>query len=374
VVVELGHSVAAPFAGRILGDLGATVIKVENPQHGDDARHWGPPFWHGISTVFGGLNSNKLSVAVDIKSEADRAALRRLLVEKADVVVQNMRPGLVAEFGLDASLRNENSRLIYCNLTAFGIVGPLAGKPGYDPLMQAFGGIMSITGEEGRPPVRVGPSIVDMSTGMWAVIGIVAALFRRQATGEGCEIDTSLFESTLSWIGSAASGCLASGKVPTRRGTEMPFLVPYKVYEAADGYLLIAAGNDNLFARLADAVGHREWLADPRFATNPERVRNRETVNAALQAVVQTRPRGHWVEILERARVPCAGLQTVDEVLEHPQTKAVGMLQRTPDGKMAYMGLPVSFDGVRPKMRLGPPELGADTESVLQTKVRESDA
>jgi crotonobetainyl-CoA:carnitine CoA-transferase CaiB-like acyl-CoA transferase len=154
----------------------------------------------------------------------------------------------------------------------------------------------------------------------------------------------------------------------------MPFLVPYKVYEAADGYLLIAAGNDNLFARLADAVGHREWLADPRFATNPERVRNRETVNAALQAVVQTRPRGHWVEILERARVPCAGLQTVDEVLEHPQTKAVGMLQRTPDGKMAYMGLPVSFDGVRPKMRLGPPELGADTESVLQTKVRESDA
>jgi len=374
VVVELGHSVAAPFAGRILGDLGATVIKVENPQHGDDARHWGPPFWHGLSTAFGGINSNKLSAAIDIKSEADRAALRRLLVEKADVVVQNMRPGLVAEFGLDASLRKENSRLIYCNLTAFGTVGPLAGRPGYDPLMQAFGDIMSITGEEGRPPVRVGPSIVDMSTGMWAVIGILAALFRRQATGEGCEIDTSLFESTLAWIGSAASGCLASGKVPVRRGTEMPFLVPYKVYEAADGYLLIAAGNDNLFARLADAVGHKEWLADPRFATNPKRVLNRETVNAALQAVVQTRPRVHWIEILERARVPCAGLQTVDEVLEHPQTKAVEMLQRTPDGKMAFMGLPVSFDGVRPKMRLGPPELGADTEAVLQTKIPESDA
>ena len=374
VVVELGHSVAAPFAGRILGDLGATVIKVENPQHGDDARHWGPPFWNGVSTAFGGLNSNKLSVAVDIKNDSERAALRRLLVEKADVVVQNLRPGLVAEFGLDARLRAENPRLIYCNLTAFGAVGPMAERPGYDPLMQAFGGIMSITGEDGRPPVRVGPSIVDMSTGMWAVIGILAALFRRQTTGEGCEIDTSLFESTLAWIGSGASGYLATGKVPTRRGTEMPFLVPYKVYEAADGYLLIAAGNDNLFARLAEAVGHSEWLLDPRFATNPQRVVNRETVNAALQAAVQAQPRKHWIDVLERARVPCAGLQTVDEVLEHPQTKAVEMLQRTPDGKMAYMGLPVSFDGIRPKMRLGPPELGADTDAVFHRDPRAGDA
>ncbi|HWG04382.1 MAG TPA: CoA transferase [Beijerinckiaceae bacterium] len=370
VVVELGHSVAAPFAGRILGDMGATVIKVENPKHGDDARQWGPPFWNGVSTAFGGLNSNKLSTAVDLKNETERAALRRLLVERADVVVQNMRPGLVAELGLDARLRAENKRLIYCNLTAFGAVGPFANRPGYDPLMQAFGGIMSITGEDGRPPVRVGPSIVDMSTGMWAVIGILAALYRRTATGEGCEIDTSLFESTLSWIGSGASGYLATGKVPVRRGTEMPFLVPYKVYEAADGYILIAAGNDNLFARLAEAVGHAEWLQDPRFATNPQRVINRDVVNAALQDAVQLQPRKHWIDRLEQARVPCAGLQTVDEVLEHPQTKAVEMLQRTPDGKMAYMGLPISFDGVRPKMRVGPPELGADTNIVFGTELK----
>lgn len=365
VVVELGHSVAAPFAGRVLADLGAKVIKIESPGGGDDARHWGPPFWNGFSSAFGSLNCNKLSAAIDLKNAEHLEALRRLIVTEADVVIQNMRPGLVAKYGLDARLRQENKRLIYCNMAAFGATGPLADRPGYDPLMQAFGGIMSITGEDGRPPVRVGPSIVDMSCGMWAAIGILAALHQRSATGEGCEVGTSLYESTLNWISSAAAAYMASGKIPVRRGSEMPFLVPYKVYEASDGYVLIAAGNDNLFARFADAAGRKDWLDDKRFATNPARVSNREHVNGEIQKVIAAQPRQYWIDALEKRGVPCAGLQTVDEVLAHPQTLAVEMLQPTPDGRMSYMGMPVTFDGVRPPMRQGPPELGTGTAAVL---------
>lgn len=366
VAIELGHSVAAPFAGRTLADLGATVIKIENPDGGDDTRKWGPPYWHGRSVAFGVYNCNKHSAAIDIKDEGQRAALRSFIVEKADIVFQNMRHGLVAGYGLDAaSLRRDSPGLIYCNLGAFGAKGPLREKPGYDPLMQAFGGIMSITGEEGRPPVRVGPSIVDMSTGMWAVIGILSALHRRASTGEGAEIDVSLYESTLTWCGSMTAGFMASGKVPGRRGSEQTSIVPYKVYEAADGYLMIAAGNDNLFRRLCEAIGKTEWLADPRFATNPARVENRVHVNATLEAVVQKQSRAHWIEALGKVGVPCAALQTLDEVVAHEQTKALGMFQQTPDGQQSYVATPLSFDGERPPMERGPPELGADTAMIL---------
>ncbi len=364
VVVELGHSVAAPFAGKILADLGATVIKIEKPGKGDDTRQWGPPFWHGDSVAFGVYNANKLSAAIDIKDENQCAALRDFIATKADVVLQNMRAGLVEKYRIDASLRERNPRLVYCNMGAFGAKGPLSHKPGYDPMMQAFGGIMSITGEEGRPPVRVGASIVDMSTGMWAVIGILAALQRRAATGEGSVIDTSLFESTLCWVGSACSNYLASGEVPTRRGTEMPFLVPYKIFEASDGYLLIAAGNDNLFGRLGDALGHPEWRSDPRFVDNPARVAHRDLVNSMVQEIVATNTRAHWIELFERGRVPSAGLQTINEVLAHPQTHALEMLQKTPDGRKSFMGTPLTFDGVRPPMERAPPDLGADTKLI----------
>ncbi len=366
VAVEIGHSVAAPFAGHVLGDLGAKVVKIENPNGGDDARNWGPPFWHGASTIFQTLNRSKYSAALDLKNEPHRAALRRFIVEDADIVFQNMRPGLLASLGLDAaSLRRDQPRLIYCNVAAFGRKGPLADKPGYDPLMQAFGGIMSITGEDGQVPVRVGPSIVDVGTGMWTVIGILAALRRRALTGEGCEIDASLFETALSWMNTAATGYLATGKVPGRRGTENVSLAPYKMYAAADGHVMIAAGNNNLFRRLAAALGHAEWSDDPRFAGNPERVRDRDALNGLIDAVVATRPCAHWIELLDRAGVPCAPLQNLDQVLAHPQTQALGMRQPTPDGAMQLMALPLSFDGARPAMQNGPVVLGADTAMVL---------
>jgi crotonobetainyl-CoA:carnitine CoA-transferase CaiB-like acyl-CoA transferase len=325
-----------------------------------------------MACTFQALNRNKHSAAIDLKDADERSALRRYLVEKADIVFQNLRPGLIAKLGLDAaSLRRDNPRLIYCNMHAFGASGPLVNRPGYDPLMQAFGGIMSVTGEAGNAPVRVGPSLVDVGTGMWAVIGILSALRRRAETGEGCEIDTSLFETSLSWMHSHIAAYTATGNVPVRRGTEIPSLAPYKVFRAQDDYVMIAAGNDNLFRRLAGALGHPEWVEDPRFATNPQRVGNREVLNAAIEAVVGTRPRNEWIEILEKVGVPSAALQTLDQVMDHPQTKSLGMLQKSEDGSVSLMGLPVSFDGTRPPLRRKPPELGDSTHLVLgESKIR----
>jgi len=363
VVVELGHSVAAPIAGLILAELGATVVKIENPEGGDDARSWGPPFLHGAASMFQAINRNKRSVTADIKDETQREALRRYIIEKADVVVQNMRPGLVERYGLDAkSLRAEKPSLIYCNLTAFGSDGPMKATPGYDPLLQAFGGLMSVTGHEGAEPVRTGPSIIDQGAGMWAVIGILTALQRRNATGEGCEVDTSLFETALSWMCMHTASYLASGRVPQRTGTENGGMAPYKAYQASDGWVVIAAANDNLFRRFATSVGHPEWAEDPQMNTNSNRVRNRERVNALVAEVIKTQSRQHWIDTLANVSVPCAPLQTLDEVLNHPQTEAVGMLQRSQDGQFQLMGLPLQFDGARPNFRKNPPALAEDNE------------
>jgi crotonobetainyl-CoA:carnitine CoA-transferase CaiB-like acyl-CoA transferase len=225
---------------------------------------------------------------------------------------------------------------------------------------------MSITGEPGRPPVRTGPSIVDQGAGMWAVIGILSALHRRAATGAGATVDTSLYETALSWMNSPTAGWLATGNVPGKRGSEQASLVPYKVFSASDGDIMVACGNDNLFRRLADALGHGEWLDDPRFASNPDRVRNREVVNAAVQKVIAGRTVEAWLETLEQAGVPAAPLQTVDQVARHPQTQALGMLQPVPGTDMTLMGLPLSFDGVRPTLTQGPPKLGEHSALILE--------
>jgi crotonobetainyl-CoA:carnitine CoA-transferase CaiB-like acyl-CoA transferase len=371
-VVELGHSVAAPFAGQILGDLGARVIKVENPDGGDDARAWGPPFWHGSSATFQSLNRNKLSVAVDLKDATECARLRALIVDEADVVVQNMRPGLVKRLGIDDRLCQENRRLVYCNLGAFGADGPMGDKPGYDPLMQAFGGIMSVTGEPGRPPVRVGPSIVDMGAGLWSVIGILAALQKRNATGEGGVVDTSLYETSLSWMTVPVAMQLASGKDPGRSGSEAAMIVPYKAYKASDKYLVIAAGNDALFARLAAVLGHPEWVGDPRFLDNAARVDNREALNGMIDQIVAVSSAAHWVDKLDAVGVPSAPLQSVSEVLAHPQTRALDMVRPVPDGSMSLMSLPLRFDGERLPFRCSPPALGADNDEVFHLATQEA--
>jgi len=367
VVVELGHSVAAPFAAQILADLGARVIKVEKPETGDDARVWGPPFWHGAAATFQGLNRNKLSVTINLKNEHECGLLADFIVNEADVVVQNMRPGLVAKIGLCSdTLRLRNSALIYCNLGAFGEVGPMKNSTGYDPLVQAFSGIMSVTGEEGRPPVRVGPSIIDMGSGMWCAIGIIAALNHRNQTGDGCTIDNSLFETALSWMTIPFANTLASGKSPGRTGSETPMLVPYKAFHASDRYIVIAAGNDNLFRKLCGVLGDDSLADDERYSTNANRVKNRDQLNEAIQKAISTAPAKNWIDKLEAVGVPCALMQTVDEVLKHPQTDALGMLMQPADSELRLIGLPLRFNGKRPAVTSAPPALGEHSSILTQ--------
>jgi len=364
-VVELGSNVAAPYGTWVLSQLGAEVVKVERPDGGDDGRRWGPPFWDDAAALFQVLNANKKSVRVDLKDAEQRERLLAYCARHADVVLQSLRPGVAEDSGVGADvLLARNERLIYCNLGAFGAKGPMRRKPGYDALMQAFGGIMSVTGEEGRPPVRVGVSIVDMGTGMWCAMGVMAALLRRNQTGKGGVVDASLFETAVGWMAILGGDWHSIGQVGIRRGTATRGITPYQGYECADGYLIVAAGNDRLFVKLAGALGHPEWPADPRFRDNAARTENREAINALIEAILRTRPRAHWREVLDAAGVPNGPIQSIDEVVVDPQTEALGMVQETPDKHLKLLGLPLSFDGERPPFRWSAPPLGAHDDEL----------
>jgi len=357
-VFEIGQNVAAPFAAQILGDLGAHVIKVEKPT-GDDARHWGPPDWEGASAMFQTLNRNKVSQVCNFRDPEQVAALRAQMVREADVVIQNFRPGVLEGLGLDAeSLQALKPELIYCDMGAFGRGGPLSDLPGYDPLMQAYGGLMSVTGEPGQAPVRTGYSVVDCGTGMWAVIGVLSALLQRAKEPRGARVEVSLFETALSWMQVASAMHLSSGEVPGRFGSGAATIVPYRAYETSDGYLVIAAGNDGLFARLSKALGHPEWAQDPRFIGNPQRVQNREAIDALIQAEIARHDRATWIERLREASIPCAPVQDTDEAFHCEQAQALGVLQDVPGSAMRFMGLPLRLDGERPAIRCAPPALG----------------
>ena len=350
-VFELGSNISGPYGTWILAALGADVVKVERPGTGDDARGWGPPFWRKVATVFHTVNRDKRSITVDFKDKAALAALRQRIVEEADVVLQNLRPGVANSLGLGAeAIRALNPKVIYCNLWAFGATGPLSERPGFDALMQAFGGIMAVTGEEGRPPVRAGISVVDMGTGMWCAIGILAALNRRHGTGVGGVIDTSLFETALGWTAYYNMDVQVTGEAPQRHGSGVRGIMPYQAYDCADGYLVVAASNDRLFANLARELDHPEWLDDPRFVDNPARASHREDLNALLMPLFKAQPRAHWQARLDNAGVPNAPIQHAGEVIAHPQTQALGMLQDSGKG-IALTGLPLSFDGERPALR-----------------------
>ncbi len=368
VAVELGTGVAAPTASMILAELGVEVFKIEPPK-GDDARHWGPPFHNGDGMNFVALNRNKRSVIVDYKDETQRDTLRKFIVERADIVIQNLRAGVVEKFGLDsATLTKAKPSLIYCNLAAFGRKGPRADKPGYDPLMQAFGGIMSITGHDGDAPVRVGPAIIDKGSAMWLIIGALSALHRRNLTGEGCVIDGSLYETALHWMAVPTAQYLASQKVPRRMGSENLALAPYGGFQASDGWLVLAVGNEGHFGKLAAALHHPEWAKDARFLTNADRVNNRAAIKALVSEEIVKHSRAHWQAALDEAGVPCAPVLTIDEAIEDPQSKSLGMLQAAPDGGLSLMGLPISFNGERPPLRASAPKLGEATNIVFGKK------
>ena len=368
-VLELGSSVAVPYGTWILGTLGANVVKVERPEVGDDCRHWGTGWYHGVSGFFVALNAGKKSITVDLSDDTQRAALRQYIIDEVDIVVQNLRPGQVEKLGLDAeALLAEKDKLIYVNSGAFGAKGPLNMRPGYDPLMQAFGGIMSVTGEEGRPPVRVGTSIVDMGTGMWCALGVLAALRNLAMTGKGGQVDASLFETALGWMNYHATSYFGDGSIAERRGSSGPGMAPYQAYNCADGYLIIAAPNDRLFTTLSGILGHAEWPQDGRFDTNPHRWDNRATLNVLIEEVTRTQPMAHWQEMLEEAGIPNAPLQSIDQVVGHPQTQALDIIQETDDGRFKLMGMPLSFDGVRPPQPESSPELGADNDILFGDK------
>jgi len=365
-VFELGTSVAAPYGAWILGQLGAEVIKVERPGGGDDARTWGEQFADGSSSIFHALNSDKRSITVDMKDEGALEGLRRLIHERADVVLQNMRPGLIAKYGLDdESLCTQRPELVYCNIWAFGREGPLSRHPGYDPLMQAYGGLMSVTGEMGRDPVRVGTSIIDMGTGMWCAIGILAKLGERARTGKGGIVDTSLYETSLGWMTYHILGLQATGENPIRRGSGAPGMVPYRCFPCADGHLMVAAPNDKLFALVAGVLGHPEWLEDSRFSSNVNRYQYEDDLFRVMSAEFRQKSRAEWQAELEAVGVPCAPEQNTEEMMDNPQTRALGIIQRTGSEDLALMGLPMSFDGHRPVIKPVSPTVGQHNSALL---------
>jgi crotonobetainyl-CoA:carnitine CoA-transferase CaiB-like acyl-CoA transferase len=357
-VVEIGSSVAAPYAAWILAGLGADVIKVERPAGGDDARQWGRMFPDGTSSYFHALNRDKRGITIDMSSAEERDWLCTFCTTEVDVVLQNMRPGGIKKYGLDgARLMAENPRLIYCNMGAFGNAGPLKHHPGYDPLMQAYGGIMGITGEEGRPPIRVGTSIVDMGTGLWSAVGILAALKQRDDSGNGCIVDASLYETAVAWMTNSVASTAVDGRNPERQGSGARGMAPYQAYACSDGHLVVAAPNDSLFGKLSNALGHPEWPGDLRFDSNQNRYANLTELNALIEPIMVAQSRAYWQEELEAAGIPTAPVQKVLEMMSDPQTQALGILQSL-NGGASLMGMPLSFDGQRPPLMRYAPGLG----------------
>jgi crotonobetainyl-CoA:carnitine CoA-transferase CaiB-like acyl-CoA transferase len=368
-VVEFCHSVAGPYAASILADLGADVIKVENPEKGDYGRDWGPPFAHGTSTLFHVLNHNKRGLALDLRDGVTCERLTAFILEHADVVIQNMRPGAIDKLGLGAAaLREKKPALIYCDLGAYGRSGPLRDRPGYDPLMQAHGGIMSVTGIEGGEPVRVGVSIVDQGAGMWAAMGILAALNKRHVTGEGCRVTTSLFETAIGWMAPHIGGYLSGGAMRRPLGSGVTEIVPHQAFPTADGYIMVAAGNDNLFRALCTAIERTELPRDERFATNSKRVENRHTLIPMLEDVFRTRASAEWQAKLDAVGVPAAPIENVAQVVASKQTEALGILQKAPDLDLTLVGLPIEFDGKRPSFRSSAPTLGQHNDLLSETQ------
>jgi len=366
-VIEVGQALAGPLAGVIMADMGADVIKIEKPDGGDDARIWGPPFGPDgkTSLYFYSQNRNKRSVVLDLKLAADVDKLHAL-AETADILIQNLRPGVVDEIGIGPeAMLARHPRLIYCSIWAFGYQGPLKMKSGFDPLLQAYGGMMSVTGRPQDPPTFCGASINDKATGMFCTIGALAALRQRDRTGKGCLVDTSLFDSAVHWVEGQVNSYVATGNIPQRHGTGGNVIVPYQTFDCADGLsLCLAPGNDRLWARCAQVLGHPEW-ATGRFAKSAARVAHKVELLPQIAAAMKTKTRAEWLEALETAGVPCAAVNDIGELANTPQFAASELLQQLPDGDPKVVGLPITFDRQRPVSARSAPKLGEHTDQVL---------
>jgi formyl-CoA transferase len=364
-VIEVGQALAGPLCGAIMGDMGADVIKVEKPDGGDDARMWGPPFVDESSMMFHGTNRNKRSVTIDIKNPDDVAKLK-LLVRDADVMLQNLRPGIAEELGIGPTVMREvNPRLIYCSVGAFGNKGPMRNAPGFDPLAQAYGAVMTLTGRPEDPPTFCAPAINDVATGMWSVIGILAAMQERHRTGKGCTIDTSLFESAVHWAAGPLNNYHLSGKPPQRFGGASATLVPYQTFETADHPICIAAGNNRLFDKCAKVLGHPEWASDPRFKTGPDRNAHRAELVALMEPVLREKPREYWLTELTKIGVPNSPVNSVVDLSQSEQLKAMDILRTLPGSNAKVVGLPIQFNGERPHPYRDSPKVGEHNDEVF---------
>ena len=367
-MLDLTRNLAGPFCTMILGDLGADVVKIEQPGRGDDTRQWTPSAWGGESPTFLSANRNKRSVAVDIDTPEGGEIVRRL-ARGAGVLVETFRPGSLEKRGLGYdALVAENPGLVHCSISAFGAKGPMSAAPGYDPVLQAATGIMSMTGEPDRPPVRLGIGAIDLGSGLWAVISILAALARRSEDGRGCRLEGSLYETGVWWMSYHLAGYLASGIVPERSATGTPFIAPYEVFPTSEGELMVAAANDNLFRSLVAALELPELAADARFTTNPLRVAHRDELRQLLRPRFATRSAVDWEKVLGDANVPCSRVRTVADVVEDEHTAELGLLTAFPHPAVPGLRLvdtPVSADGLRAAHRLPPPLLGEHTDDIL---------
>ncbi|MBN8979968.1 MAG: CoA transferase [Rhizobiales bacterium] len=364
-VIEIGQALAGPVAGAIMADMGADVIKVEKPDGGDDARGWGPPFIEDSSIMFHVTNRNKRSVTLDMKNSADVEKLKTL-VRDADILIQNLRSGVVSELGVGPDdLMKVNPRLIYCSVWAFGPKGPLSKAPGFDPLLQAYSGVMMQTGRHEDPPTFCAPAINDKATAQWCVIGALAALQQRHITGKGCVIDTSLLDSAASWVDTSLASYHITQELSNRTGAATPTIVPYQVFETADKPLVIAAGYDRLFHKCAVVMGQAAWCEDARFKTGRSRLDNRDVLLALMIPILKTKPRADWIALFEKAGVPCQPVNTIAELQETEQFKANDILRTLPGSELPVVGLPIAFDGKRPHPHSGAPKLGEHNDDVF---------
>jgi formyl-CoA transferase/CoA:oxalate CoA-transferase len=367
-VLDLSRILSGPFATMIFADLGADVIKVENPTKGDDTREWAPPYQGDQSAYFLSVNRSKRGIAVDLKSDAGREIAQRL-ADGADIVVENFRPGAAARLGLGyAELSARNPRLIYASISGYGQTGPDAQQPGYDAIAQALGGVVSVTGESEGEPVRVGTPVADLGAAMWAAIGVLAALHARAASGRGDWIDISLLDGQIAWLTYVAGGYFATGEVPRRYGSAHPTIVPYQALRTRDGHLMVAVGNDSLWQRFAPIIGLPELAGDARFATNPDRVVHRAELIPLIEAALAARGSAEWAAEMSRAGIPAGAINTVDRALAHPQVIARDMVLTTEHptaGTLRMPGSPVKLSHHTATARRPPPLLGEHTDEVL---------
>jgi len=369
-VIDLSRVLAGPYCTMMLGDLGAEVIKVEQPGVGDETRQWGPPFAGGESAYYLCVNRNKKAITLNLKSERGREILREL-IQRGDVLVENFRVGTMEGWGLGyEALREINPGLIYCTISGYGPDGPYWDRPGYDFVIQAEGGIMSITGPVEGPPYKVGVAIVDITAAMFAATAILAALRERECSGQGQRIDISLLECQVAWLANVASNYLVSGERPGRYGNAHPNIVPYETFETADGYVALGVGNDRQYRAFCQAAGYEHLADDPRFATNPDRVRNRDILIPLLQEVFREKTTQEWIDLFFEIDIPGGPINAIDQVFQHPQLVARGIVVEVPHptaGTVKLVRSPMHLSRTPPQVRHHPPLLGEHTEEILTT-------